>query len=220
MVNLKKISKIAELSFSNALKLHFDSVFLFNNKSYSSAYFLSVLAQEEIGKYYLLDDFAWHSTIDGRYDNKTEKDIINQIFNHSIKQKWFIMQGGLCMDNSSFPKKFIKDTFSYNLERNKQNTIYVGLPKHKGKVNFNGKIINPFTMTKNKCLPQITIVSDYFIDYVAGILSGYYSCENENLEKILNNNLLEKLTTTWLPRGKMYKNSNALRKLSKKLPRS
>ena len=40
---------MAGLSFENGLRLHFDSILLFENKAYPSAYFLCVLAIEEIG---------------------------------------------------------------------------------------------------------------------------------------------------------------------------
>lgn len=69
-INLRKIDKMAGLSFENGLRLHFDSIVLFNSKSSPSAFFLSVLAIEEIGKSFLLTDFLFHSRIDGRMGEK------------------------------------------------------------------------------------------------------------------------------------------------------
>lgn len=205
MVNLKKIAKISELSFVNSLRLHLDSIKLFNNGSYPSALFLSVLAQEEVGKFYLLDDFVWHSTVNGRYDAKIEKEIISQILNHSIKQKFFVMQGGLFVDYHSFPKKFIKEVMSNNLEIDKQNSVYVGLSKGKGGLILGGKIKNPMSITKERSSKQITIISDYFIDYLVGIRAGNYTCDNENLERIIKSKkLLTKLELAWSLRGKRF----------------
>jgi len=39
-INLRKIDKMTELSFENELRLHFDSIILFNNNSFLSAFFL------------------------------------------------------------------------------------------------------------------------------------------------------------------------------------
>ena len=43
-INLLKISKMEGLAFKNALRLHEDSSILFKEKSYPTAFFLSVLA--------------------------------------------------------------------------------------------------------------------------------------------------------------------------------
>lgn len=64
-VNLKKLEKMEELTFKNALRLHFDSITMYKNRSYPTAYFLSILALEELGKASLLDDFVWQSRTGG-----------------------------------------------------------------------------------------------------------------------------------------------------------
>ena len=60
----ENIEHMASLAFKNGLRIHNDSIVLFNNKSYSTAYFLSVLAIEEFGKVQLLDDLYYHNNID------------------------------------------------------------------------------------------------------------------------------------------------------------
>ena len=52
----KKLEKIGELSFHNAIRLHKDSVYLYKKKSFASAYFLSVLAIEEVGRVHMVED--------------------------------------------------------------------------------------------------------------------------------------------------------------------
>jgi len=208
MVNLKKIVKMAELSFVNAQRLHFDSIYLFRNKSYPSAFFLSVLAQEEMGKFFLLDDFVWHSRIDGRYPEDLEVELVSQIFSHPIKQKQFILKSGAAIDNSLLYKNFVRDVFSNSLEIKKQNAIYVGLPKNKGKLNIKGKIINPSSVTKEKAEKQITIINDNFLDFIYGVYCGYYICDNDNLDKKINRKILQKMDKTWKLRGKFRKTIN------------
>jgi AbiV family abortive infection protein len=60
--NMKKFERMCILAFSNALRLHSDSVLLFKHKSYASAYAISILALEETGKYHLLANFVWHAS--------------------------------------------------------------------------------------------------------------------------------------------------------------
>jgi AbiV family abortive infection protein len=88
-INLNKVDKMAGLSFENGLRLHFDSIILFKNQSYPSAHFLSVLAIEEIGKAFLLEDFLWHSLIDGRMEQEWEARFLEGVFSHRFKQSSF-----------------------------------------------------------------------------------------------------------------------------------
>jgi len=88
-ISLNKVDKMAGLSFENGLRLHFDSILLFENKSYPSAYFLSVLAIEEIGKVFLITDFLWHSLVDGRMEKEGEGKFLEGIYFHTVKQSSF-----------------------------------------------------------------------------------------------------------------------------------
>ena len=67
---------MARLSFENALRLHRDSILLYNNKSFISAYLLSVLAQEEIGKAFLLEEHIFQTSINQLGVNKETEDIM------------------------------------------------------------------------------------------------------------------------------------------------
>lgn len=100
MLNLKKLEKISYLAFNNALRLHHDSIYLFNDDRYPSAYFLSVLAQEELGKMSIIDDFNWHSRVDGRMP-KFEEEWLKLLYKHSYKQTAFIRHSPI----SDFSKK-------------------------------------------------------------------------------------------------------------------
>ena len=87
MINLKKIERMEELAFKNTLRLHNDSIILFRARAYASSYFLSVLAQEELGKTYVLNDFIWHSC-EGRMSDKEEKKWLRMIYDHVFKQSY------------------------------------------------------------------------------------------------------------------------------------
>ncbi len=52
-----KLNKLATESLRNVLRLHFDSVLLYENESYPSAFQLSVLAIEELSKANWIDHY-------------------------------------------------------------------------------------------------------------------------------------------------------------------
>jgi len=62
---LRKIQRIANASFKNAVRLHEDAVLLFNRGSIPSALLMSALSMEEIGKYFMFESVWWHNRIDG-----------------------------------------------------------------------------------------------------------------------------------------------------------
>ncbi len=195
-VSLDKLVKMEELAFKNALRLHFDSILLFKNKSYPSAFFLSILAQEEFGKVRLLNDFIFHSTVDGRMDDTLEYDWLKEIYDHKSKQKFFTSEAGSLLP-ASLPKSFLRNVFDGKLDILKQNSVYVGLERKKGKVNLKSKIISPFRIRSEKAQRQITIVNDYLVNLISGVIKGVYVWDTENVEKLLNKKLLSKLTKAW-----------------------
>ena len=60
-LSIYKFKKIATESFKNGLRLHFDSILLYNNKSFPSAFQLSVLALEEFSKSYWVEHYCTSS---------------------------------------------------------------------------------------------------------------------------------------------------------------
>jgi AbiV family abortive infection protein len=196
-VNLNKISKVVELAFENALRLHFDSILLFENESYPSAYFLSILALEELGKVTLLDYFVWHSRISGRRSSKDEQDYIDSIFRHQLKQKVFANQAEYFV-----PKNMLDNFRSGNIEIMKQNAVYVGLERKNREANLKGKVITPYNVSMKKARQQITVVNDFLIDLTLGTIKEIYKIDTEGVEMMLNEELLSELTEQWKFRGR------------------
>jgi AbiV family abortive infection protein len=120
-VNLTKISKMEYLTFRNALRLHLDSIHLFGIRSFPSSFFISVLAQEELGKATILSDFVYHSEADGPMGLDWEKKWLEMIYYHKIKQGAF--QSNAMYD---LPKDFVTALSNGKLERLKQSSVYVG----------------------------------------------------------------------------------------------
>ena len=164
MANTKKIpnDKLERLelsAFENCLRLHQDSIMLFKSGSYSSAYFLSVIALEEMGKV-LWIDFTIFQTRVSDMDRDGQESFLKSIFQHSHKQGIFVHEVGL--DRPPF-SKLIEDN---TLETKKQNSLYVGLPKKGKHINWNGKIIVPKTMSKNTVSKQITMLNDVLLELI------------------------------------------------------
>ena len=107
MVNIKKIEKMAVLSFQNGLRLHNDSIVLYNNESYPSAFSLSILSLEEIGKYFLIEDFVFYSTTDKRYSPEVEEEIIKSIYYHHPKQMKFARQSSLSRLSMKIVERYV-----------------------------------------------------------------------------------------------------------------
>ncbi len=192
-VNLRKMDRMGVLSFQNALRLHQDSILLFRKKRFPSAYTLSVLALEEVGKYFMLEDFVWHSRIDGRLEPNQEEEVIRLIYNHRRKQNMFALH----IDLPPFAKRAIKDIYDGRIEKMKQDSIYVGLPRRGRKLDLKGKITNPSRVSQRQAKHQITLVNDFIICLAAGVLKGFYIVDIWDLEDVLTHDLIKRLRRLW-----------------------
>jgi AbiV family abortive infection protein len=208
-ISLNKVDKMAGLSFENGLRLHFDSILLFENKSYPSAYFLSVLAIEEIGKAFLIEDFLWHSLCDGRMEKEWEEKFLERIYFHTAKQSSFART----FDSLIATSRFFKLLYKGELEIFKQNSVYVGLARNKRKVNLKSRINNPLKIDQTKAQKQITNVNDCLLEFTLGVIEQVYSVDSSCVENLLNKRLLSKLKGKWSLVG--GKTKTRLKKLEK-----
>lgn len=191
-INLNKIEKIAGLSFQNSIRLHFDSIILFKNESYPSAFFLSILSLEEFGKVFLLADFLYHSRVDGRMEKEWEEKYIQRIFSHRDKQISFTYHSQFNVPNS-----FINKVYNGNIEIKKQDSVYVGLKKNKRKIDLKSKISHPFNINKNKAKNQITIVNDCLLEIILGKIKGQYIIDSDVVEDLMDKSLYSSIRSKW-----------------------
>lgn len=78
-----KLNKIATESLRNTIRLHFDSMLLYENGSYPSALQLSVLALEEFSKANWVDHYIWSSeTNEGYPDAEFEQEWLTLLYLH------------------------------------------------------------------------------------------------------------------------------------------
>lgn len=205
-VNLNKIDKMAGLTFKNVLRLHFDSIILFKNDSFPSSFFLSVLALEELGKYYMLDHFLFHSRVDGRMGEEWDRKWLNDIFSHKSKQLVFTNT-----NQFDLSKKFIKSVNEGKLEIEKQNSVYVGLSKQKREINLIDKIKNPFNINLSKAKNQITLMNDNLLEQCLLVVKEVGSLDSYYAENLINFDLIELIETSWTFKSK--KAMNRIKKL-------
>lgn len=209
MINLDRVDRMAGLVFQNCIRLHLDSIALFNNKSYPSGYYLSVSALEEYGKIFYMDDLLWHSSVEGKWEKEQDERWLESIFFHTYKQRTFAHHL-----ERNLPKKYIEIINSGKLDIDKQNAIHVGLPKGKRRVDINGKIINPLKINIQKAEKQITVVNDCILENMLGTIKGIYSFQSRELSSLITRKLHKKLREKWgLSNPKVQRQINRLEQL-------
>lgn len=136
----------------------------------------------------MLMDFLFHS-IDGRWKKQEEENFFRYLYHHVTKQQNFAYQFGAPMLFAE--NKFFKTIFSGEIERLKQDAIYVGLQRDKGKIN------NPLKISRSKAFEQITNVNDSLLDLTLGTINEIYSLDADSVKGLLNKKLFDKLSKSW-----------------------
>lgn len=218
-INPDKLSKLAGVAFENAIRLHLDSIAMFNNgASYPTALQLSILAQEELGKAFLLEETVfrtWSKEWPEDFQKETVRDALRQ---HKLKQGWF---NRFAVDFTARHRmvisRFTTDVVSGKLEDQKQNATYVGLTNEvvggKKKVNLSGKITHPWSIKPSDPERQITRVNDLLIVYTEGFIRGVYSTDIYDIATHMTKKLVDELCNQW-PKSSYYTQIN-LRRLRK-----
>jgi AbiV family abortive infection protein len=196
MIRLQKLKKMADIAFDNSLRLHTDSITLHKLKSYPSAFFLSALAQEEIGKMHMINNYVWNYHFNG-IAPEFQEEWLSLIYKHPHKQHSFLRHSPLT-DYSAKGLALMQSVFEGTFEAKKQGSIYVGLKRNKGKIDFKGRIRHPFQISKNASEKQITQINDYLLVTGVGVKFGQFSLDNDKIEsKIKNKRLLMSLMSNW-----------------------
>ena len=140
-----KFKKIAAESLRNALRLHEDSMLLFKYGSYPSAFQLSVLSLEEFAKAKWVDHYyyatitneGFHKKGEPGYDEyvRFEQEWLKLLYLHPEKQFAFISR-----ESFDYSPTFISKIQDRKLELQKQQAVYVGLERSKGKVDTSSQI--------------------------------------------------------------------------------
>lgn len=211
LLNLHKLDKMSYLALENALRLHNDSILLFKNKKYASALALSIISQEEIGKMHMINDFVWHSRIEGRMP-EYEKDWLELLYKHPRKQYSF--QSNTPLNNHKTKSYKIMNEISLGrLEAKKHEALYVGLQRPKGKIQMNGKIKHPFDIKEKIVKDQITKINDYLLIMGLGIINEFYCLDGTPVETLFTRKLIRSLSKKWAYKSKeAQKHINSIEK--------
>ena len=162
-----KLNKIAAESLKNTIRLHFDSILLYENGSYPSAFQLSVLALEEFSKAIWVDHYIWSSeTNDGYPDAQFEQAWLKLLYLHPKKQWNFVAR-----EIDDYSPKFISQIQNRELEEKKQNSIYVGLSRTKGGVDVGSRVSIPWRTKQKDAKQFISVINDELLRIVAIIES-------------------------------------------------
>jgi AbiV family abortive infection protein len=150
-----KFERIGVEAIKNGIRLHFDSFSLYLKKSYPSAYLLSALAQEELGKSFMidglllraLDNFEDEDEDGIKFWGKFKKDIFRS---HANKQGFLI---------SEATQGFLWDIFKYKAPTNakemdamRQKASFVGLSR-------DGRILSPLKFSPIQTKRQIEFMN-------------------------------------------------------------
>ena len=185
-----KFKILATESFRNGLRLHFDSIELYNIKSYPTACQLSILALEEFSKSYWIEHYYYSSiTNTGFPDEDFEQDWLKLLYSHTQKHKAFVGWGWEFDYNDSF----VESLRNGKIEQLKQDCAYVGLRRIKNRIETKGRISTPFRIKSTDSKKLISVLNDYLIDRCD--MKKFYECHFEIKEKddLLNDDLYHKL---------------------------
>ena len=186
-----KLEKMQFLAFENCLKVHQDSIILFKSGTYSSAYFLSIIALEEMGIVLWIDETIFHTRVSDM-DRSGQEFYLKSIFNHTRKQGIFAHTLGL-----NLPKSFLRLIKDKTLDSKKQNSLYIGLPKKGKDINWNGKIIIPKATSKTVVHKQITLLNDVLLELILGCIKRTTKIEGELLFNAMDRKMYYRLMFNW-----------------------
>ncbi len=162
-VSQYKLIRIAVESLRNSLRLHFDSILLFKNGSFPSAFQLSVLSLEEFAKAKWVEHYVWSSLTNSGYPNeKFEQEWLQLLYRHPEKQRAFMAR-----EIFDYSPKFAEFIKSRKLEEKKQNATYVGLSKLKGKVDTSSRVSTPTRVKEKDASQLISLMNNEFLAVVS-----------------------------------------------------
>lgn len=187
-----KFRRLAIESLRNSIRLHLDSIFLFEVGSYPSAFQLSVLALEEFSKAKWLEHYIYSSeTNEGYPDIEFEKKWLRLLYSHPEKQWAFIAR-----DLTDFSPNFSAFVEDGKLEQKKQNATYVSLPRIKGKVDIDGRISVPTIKVKLKDARQlISFINSEFLAICWRIHDVEFYFDVDGMDDVFDDPIFMKLVS-------------------------
>lgn len=191
-IRLSKLRRFATLAFQNSIRLHSDSILLFNEGRHQTAFYISVIAMEEMAKAKELEHFCFHSWGDGRADSDFEQKFLLRLFDHKTKQRAFAAREML-----HYSPKFLKLIDSKQLDNKKLRALYVGLERNIDKVKIDGKVLTPDTMKPGDAKRQISLINSELREFIK-LMDAQDGCfDIEEMDSLLDNSTTRDLVSSW-----------------------
>ena len=185
-LSIYKFKKLSTESFKNGLRLHFDSIILFNHDSFASALQLSILALEEFSKSYWIEHYYYSSiTNEGFPDEEFEQKWLKLLYVHTKKHQAFVGWGW----SYEYKDSFVESLRNGKMELLKQESTYVGLNREKGKIETKGRISTPFKIKSSDAKKMISVLNDYLLDRCDMKKFHEYHFDIEEKDNLLNEEL-------------------------------
>lgn len=155
-ISFRKLDELAYQSFHNGIRLHSDSIVLLEKKCFASSFALSVLASEELGKGFAIEEIIFQARLGeglGEHDGITLRALLSD---HKLKQGWFA--------SSVFDpleKRGLSRLRRYQrIQTEKNNALYVGVRPG------NHQIVRPFRLSRSKARRQVLSVNNGLLSLV------------------------------------------------------
>jgi AbiV family abortive infection protein len=203
-ISTNKIARLAGEAFANSLRLNHDSITMYKNESYATSLQLAVLAQEELGKAFLLEETVFRTGTKEWLPSFQHETLQRAFSHHKLKQSWFnrFAEDFTSHSSKALQSKFTKDILSGKLDEQKQNATYTGLPRLSKGFNLKGRIITPRTTSADLAARQITRFNDLVVVYAEGFSRGIYGSDVYEIAKEMNQDLVQYLNDLWPQRGR------------------
>lgn len=196
-----KFEKFSTEATKNALRLHFDSILLYKNKSFASAFHLSVLALEEIAKSDWIDHYVETTTSNfglPEPDGEDEQQWLKLLYIHTKKHSAFVNQ-----QFHTIEKSFYNFAQSSQLEHKKQKSIYVGFEKVKKKINAKSKISTPNQIKDREAKQIISLNNQVLINQCARNINNDFDYGPFDKFEMLNYETMLRLKNEWTFKTKL-----------------
>lgn len=199
MGNSRKMGRLAAESFKNGLRLHRDSIALFDRHSYPSSYQLSILAQEEIGKTFVFEEVAFQYRASDMTEEDAARFLKATLLDHRVKQSWFVRHAGEWTGRGGLGSlsAFATEVYEGKLERRKQNAVYVGLPVRNKTIDLKGRINRPRKIKRQQAEQHITGVNDFVIEIIERCRRDLSIVDTSELDEALDHSLVAELEALW-----------------------
>ena len=189
-ISKKKLRSLSASSLANSIQLHLDSIVLFGEKRYSSAFYLSVIAMEEMAKAKRLEHYFFYYT--QNQEHRFEQAFLSRLYDHSSKQRAFIGH-----DLEHYSPKYYNAVENRQLDQKKLKALYVGLDKKNKLIDTKSKISRPSSFKSTDAKQQISVFNDELKHLMNSMNKYEYYFFIPEMDCILSDTTTKQIVDRW-----------------------